>query len=290
MNKFQKLTDEAFKLEMDDVISEYERRKIEDDNTDEVCYEHIGVDRELALEIAENPFKIDGIATGYPKLDKYLCGLSKGEMTAIAADTSVGKTLFVVNLIRKAYEAGGKFTTLYFSLDTATVRTKSRFYKMTVCPEDYPIFFYKNTRGIDFSKIKRTMLKIKEEKGLDLVVIDMLGSICRSVDKQTGETSSAVLKFRELALDLDIHIILLTHISMAAAKRRDLVPHYSDIKDSSSVYQDADMVIMLGRDALGSDTMTRDNMIISVQKNRNKGQNGSMTMSINWRTLQMEEN
>ncbi len=288
MNRFESLKDDAFKRVADEVLEEYERRELILEAEEEVFIDHISVDKDKALEIAAEPYKIRGIATGYSKLDKYLCGLSKGEMTAISADTSVGKTLFALNLINKAYKISGQlFTTLYFSLDTATINVKSRMYMMEESPDAYPMYFYRNTRGITFAKIKKSMIKCKEENGLDLVVIDMLSSICRSVNNQTNETSSAVLKFRELALELDIHIILLSHISMAASKKRDRVPHYSDIKDSSSIYQDSDVVIMLGRENLNE--QERDNMIVSVQKNRNKGRTGEMEMSIDWKKLEMSE-
>lgn len=288
MNRFKGLKDEAFKQVVEEVLGEYEARELECDDDEDVFYDHISTEKDLALDIASNPYKIRGIATGYQKLDGYLCGLSKGEMTAIAADTSVGKTLFALNIIDQAYKTTDQlFTTLYFSLDTATINIKSRMYMMNEQPEALPIYFYKNTGGITFSKVKKAMIKCKEENGLDLVVIDMLSSICRSVNNQTSETSSAVLKFRELALELDVHIILLNHISMAASKRQEIIPHYSDIKDSSSVYQDSDVVMMLGRNNLNENE--RDVMVVSVQKNRNKGRTGNINMGINWKTLKITE-
>lgn len=288
MSRFSKLTDDAFELELKEVMAEFERRALKDNENEEIHFDHISVGKEEALEIAHDPYKIRGIATGYYSLDKYLCGISKGEMTAIAADTSVGKTLFTINLINRAYKAKNDlFTTLYFSLDTATRNVQSRFFMMEEDADAYPLYFYRNTKGISFERVRKTMMKCKEEVGLDLVVIDMLGSICRSSTNQTGETSSAVLKFRELALELDVHIILMNHVSMQAAKRKDARPHYSDIKDSSSVYQDSDVVIMLGRDNLNP--AERNTMWVSVQKNRNKGRTGEMFMDIDWNTLQMKE-
>lgn len=290
MNHLRKLTDEAFRKHVEEVTKEYERREMVEENDDEVFYDHISIDKEIAMDIASDPFKIRGMATGYKKLDSFLCGLSRGEMTAIGADTSVGKSLFTVNLINQAYTVNKKLKVLYFSLDTATINVKSRFYMMNEYPDDYPIYFYRNTSGITFEKVKKTIFKFKEnEKGLDLVVIDMLGSICRSKDNQTGETSSSVLKFREMALELDIHIILMVHVAKDGSTEKKLIPHYSRIKDSSSVYQDADVVIMLGRDNLNP--IERNTMWISVQKNRNKGRVGEMAMHVDFnnKTLKMTE-
>jgi replicative DNA helicase len=288
LNKFKGLTDEAFRQLVNDVTREYERREMSDDD-DDVFYDHISIDKELAMEIANEPHKIRGFATGYPTLDKFLCGLSRGEMTAIGADTSVGKSLFTVNLLNQAYKTKSDFVTLYFSLDTATINVKSRFYMMSEYPDNYPIYFYRNTLGITFEKVRKTMINCKKDHGLDIVVVDMLGSICRSKDNQTGETSSAVLKFRELALELDVHIIIMTHVSKDGSADKKLVPHYSRIKDSSSVYQDSDVVIMLGRDHLNMDENVRSTMTVSIQKNRNKGRTGEMHMHIDWKTLNMSE-
>jgi len=284
------LTDEAFKALVEDITKEYEKREIKEEDEEEnaIYSNHILSYRDEAIAVAANPFAIKGIATGYPTLDRFLCGLGPGELTAISADTSVGKTLFVLNLINNAYKVAEKpFTTLYVSLDTAIINVCARFYSMDHFNDDNPIYFYNNTIGISLEKVKRAIKKRKEESGLDLVVVDMLNSLVRSVANQTNEMASVTLKLRELALEMDIHIIILCHITKEVSKSRDTRPHYSAIKDSSAVAQDSDIVIMLGRDNL--DEQERNNMVVSVQKNRNKGQTGEMGMHINWKTLNMYE-
>jgi len=285
MSRFSDLKDKAFQSLVQDVLEEYEKRAITEDNED-VNLNHISHYKDKALEIAINPYKIRGLATGYEGLDKFLCGLDKGELTAIAADTSVGKTLFTLNLINQAYKSQ-LFSTLYISLDTAIVNVCSRFFQMDEDPDARPIYFYDNTHGISLEKVKKAMVKCKEDNGLDLVVVDMLNSLVRSVQHQTNEMASVALKLRELALELNVHVIVLCHVTKEASSRREPVPHYSQIKDSSAVAQDSDMVIMLGRDNL--DPTVRDQMIVSIQKNRNKGRTGNITMRINWQTLIMEE-
>ena len=291
-NRFRSLNDEAFRDLINEVAEEYEKREIQEEIVDEnVEYSHhIKHYTKEAIEIAQNPYQIKGISTGYRDLDKHLCGLGKGELTTIAADTSVGKTLFALNLINNAYKSTEKpFTTFYVSLDTAVINVCARFYQMYSFDDENPIYFYNNTIGTSFDKVKTAIKKQKEEIGLDLVVIDMLNSLVRSVANQTNEMASVTLKLRELALELDIHIIILCHVTKETSKTTEsrLRPHYSAIKDSSAVAQDSDIVIMLGRDNL--DLNQRNNMIVSIQKNRNKGRTGEIGMYIDWKTLNMYE-
>jgi replicative DNA helicase len=290
MGHLEKLTDKAFREMINDVTQEYERREIKDDDEDEdaIYSHHVTYFTQRAIEIAQNPFQIRGIPTGYRALDKYLCGLGAGELTTIAADTSVGKTLFTLNLINSAYKAVDKpFITLYISLDTAIVNVCARFYQMHDFNDENPLYFYNNTIGTSFDKVKKSIKNQKKETGLDLVVVDMLNSLVRSVGNQAQEMATVTLKLRELALELNIHIIILCHVTKEASKAQDIRPHYSAIKDSSAVAQDSDMVIMLGRNNL--DPSERNHMLVSVQKNRNKGACGDVNMHIDWKTLNMYE-
>jgi replicative DNA helicase len=237
-NYLKKLTDDSFKELIKDVTKEYERREIEEEDEDEDCIysRHISEFTKEALDIATDPYKLRGIATGYRDLDKFLCGLGKGELTAISADTSVGKTLFTLNLINNAYKTSpGKFTTLYVSLDTAIVNVCARFYSMHFDDEN-PIYFYNNTIGASLEKVRKAIDHRKKESGLDLIVIDMLNSLVRSAANQANEMASVTLKLRELALEMDVHIIILCHVTKEASKNHTgEVPHYSSIKDSSAV-------------------------------------------------------
>jgi replicative DNA helicase len=290
-NRFKDLNDHAFGELLKQITEEYERREIQEDSIEDQVYSHhIKHYSKEAMEIAQHPFAIKGIATGYNELDKYLCGLGPGELTTIAADTSVGKTLFTLNLLNNAYRISKKpFYTFYVSLDTAIVNVCARLYRMYNFDDEYPFYFYDNTLGTTFDKVKYAIKKQKEEIGLDIVVIDMLNSLVRSSINQATEMASVTLKLRELALELGVHIIILCHVTKETSKTSDsrLRPHYSSIKDSSAVAQDSDIVIMLGRDNL--DKSIRNDLIVSVQKNRNKGGTGEVAMIIDWKTLNIYE-
>jgi len=248
--------------------------------------DHISKFQDEALELASNPNKIFGLATGYDKLDKLLGGLDKGELIIISADTTIGKTLFAQNMIREANFHNDLFTTLIFTLEMPPARFISRFYRMMEEPEALPIYFFDNSKGVTIEKIRNAMADCKEKNGLQLVLIDMLNSLPGTGENLTTEITRNVKEIKKLAIEFNVPVILTAHTRRRQGSDCKL-PTLDDLKDSSTIAQDADIVVLLARD--DQNEADRDQMNVYVAKNRNKGRTGTLPMRIDFNTLKLLE-
>lgn len=246
--------------------------------------------KEEAWEIAMDPFKVRGIATGYKKLDSYLCGLDKGELIIVAGETSVGKSLFAVNLALKSLltnENKEKVSILFFSLEMPVKGILARF--MMINPDVVygNLYFYDNKKGADIPKVRQAIDVAIKKHNINYVVIDHLHYFPMAKDNQAAEVGRITREIKGLAMEFDIPIVLLSHLRRKPAGSADKEPHIDDLKDSSSIGQDADIIIMLKRDDM--DEETRNIMSVFVRKNRNKGRTGNLNMFINFKNLQITE-
>ena len=245
--------------------------------------------KEEALEISKDPYKIRGVATGYPTLDKMLCGLDKGELVILAGETSVGKSLMAVNLIVQSFLKNDKLiSTLFFSLEMPIKNILSRFLMIEPNIDGYPLYFYDNMKGANISTVRKAIQKLKDQYKVDLVVIDHLHYFPLARDNQAAEVGRITREIKQLAIEFDIPIILLAHLRRKmASSSMDKEPQIDDLKDSSSIGQDADIVIMLKRDDIDIDN--RNMLSVFVRKNRNKGMTGTMDMYIDFKNLKISE-
>lgn len=253
-----------------------------------VTISHIGDFMDEAKEIANNPNKIYGLATGYTKLDQLLMGLDKGELIIVSADTTTGKTLFAQNIIRQAHLSSQNplFSTLIFTLEMPPARFLSRFYKMYEDAEALPIYVYDNTRGVTIEKMRKAIVKCKENAGVGLILIDMLNSLPGTGENITTEITRNVKEIKKLAIEFNIPIILTAHTRRRQGTDSKL-PTLDDLKDSSTTGQDADTVILLSRD--DQNEKERYKLNVYVAKNRNKGRTGTLPMEINFNNLVIRE-
>ena len=106
-------------------------------------------------------------------------------------------------------------------------------------------------------------------------------------DNQAAEIARVTREIKSMAIEFDIPIILLSHLRRKPAGAGDKAPQIDDLKDSSSIGQDADVVIMLKRDDIDEDK--RNIMNVFVRKNRNKGRTGGLNMNINFKNLEITE-
>lgn len=248
---------------------------------------------------------IQGIKTGFGKLDKVLGGFNRGDYIILAARPSMGKSAVSVNMALSAFYRE-KAKVAYFNLEMSTEQTIGRSIASLCLIEmnklkngslkneewediaqgssilyDDNIRIFEKSSGIN--EIRTCCKLLKMSGGLDIVFIDYL-QLIRTEEKRYENRNidvsniSRVLKL--MAKELDITVVALSQLSRAPETRSDHRPMLSDLRDSGSIEQDADIVMLLYRDGY-YDTETSEPDIIEciVAKNRN-GEVG--TVKLKW--------
>ena len=225
--------------------------------------------------------------TGYTKLDKYLRWFTPGQLNIIAARPSVGKTMVAMNFLLKQTEADKKIA--LFSLEMTNKEISQRILArnsgMPVDQMNKPATpeqldrvntamikleaQLKNLTLIDsvytLPQITRMIKYLHKKSWLDLVYIDYLQIFDIKGDNRNLEIGKITRTLKKLAKDLQISIILLSQLNRSLETRGDQDPKLSDLRDSGSIEQDADIVLMLGRDL----EYEPETMKVFIRKNRN---------------------
>lgn len=225
--------------------------------------------------------------TGYTKLDKYLRWFTPGQLNIIAARPSIGKTMVAMNFLLKQTEADKKIA--LFSLEMTNKEISQRILarnsgmpvdqmNKTATPEQLERVNtamikleaqLKNLTLIDsvysLPQITRMIKYLHKKTWLDLVYIDYLQIFDIKGDNRNLEIGKITRTLKKLAKDLQISIILLSQLNRSLETRADQDPKLSDLRDSGSIEQDADIVLMLGRDL----EYEPETMKVFIRKNRN---------------------
>lgn len=230
-------------------------------------------DIELINEAARNQDKIIGVPTGFKPFDSMTSGLQKSELVIVAARPAMGKTAFALNI---ALNAAVKHdaSVLIFSLEMGKEQLGNRLLSMesrvemenikkgTLDNNDWDRIFLAvdnlakanvyidDTPDLSVFEIKNKCRRLKAEKGLDLVVVDylqLMKSEGRAENRQQ-EISTLSRYLKLLAREMDCPVIVLSQLSRAPDQRTNHTPVLSDLRESGSIEQDADIVLFLYRD------------------------------------------
>jgi replicative DNA helicase len=222
-------------------------------------------------ELAENKGKMSGIPTGYRDLDSVTNGLQKSALILLAARPGVGKTSFAMNIAEYAAINEGKKVAI-FDLEMSREQLMQRalssvgkvklekVLKGTLEQEEWKriwtaekklaqssIYVDDSSMVTPFDIISKCR-KLKMTEGLDLVVIDYLQLMTMGKgnrESRTQEVSDLTRTLKIAAKELDVPIILLSQLSRAVEQRDDHKPVLSDLRESGSIEQDADIVLFL---------------------------------------------
>jgi len=229
------------------------------------------------IDAASNRSELQGLRSGFYELDDMLGGFNPGEMTIIAARPSMGKTAFVLNLMERAAmdqrEGEESPSVLFFSLEMGRLsivqrmlcsRAKVDAHKLRtgkIPKEDYADLsraagelsgarlFIDDTPGLSIMAIRSRARRVKQNHGLDMIVIDYLQLMTAGgkVESRQQEISQISRQLKELARELEVPLVALSQLSRAVESREDKRPLLSDLRESGSIEQDADVVLMLYR-------------------------------------------
>ncbi|MEG0051533.1 MAG: replicative DNA helicase [Terrisporobacter sp.] len=219
-----------------------------------------------------NKGDITGVGSGIKDLDEKTSGFQKGEMILIAARPSMGKTTFALNIAETAALRKGKSVVIFSlempreqlaykllcseaSVDMLKLRTGNledddweRIAKATG-PLSKAKIYIDDTAGLSVMEMRSKCRKIKMEHGIDMILIDYLqlmsGSNTESRQQEVSEISRSI---KALAKEMECPVIALSQLSRAPEQRADHRPMLSDLRESGSIEQDADVVMFLYRD------------------------------------------
>ena len=255
-----------------------------------------------AEDLASETFDEIDNQTKFRYVDKLTGGgLKKSDLIILAARPSMGKTTFAINI---AANVAMNHSVLLFSLEMSRVQIGKRLFSAMSRVSAMRIqsatltegetkaitdagklisklkLFVDDSRGITLSMIRAKAQRLKREKGLDLIIIDYLQLIqCgnRYAGNRVQEVSELSRGLKILAQELDVPVLVLSQLSRAVEQRADKKPLLSDLRESGSIEQDADIVMFLYREDYYDRESDTDIAEVLIAKNRN-GATGSVPL------------
>ena len=245
-------------------------------------------------QLAQSKGGITGLSTGLATLDSVTRGLQKSDLIIVAARPAMGKTAFVLNLATHVALQGG--TVAFFSLEMPREQLMHRIFcaegqidathlargeldeeewSRLVKVADRMIktnLYFDDTSSTTVMDIRTRARRLKAERGLDLIAIDYLQLIQAPgrAENRTLAVAEMTRSLKVLARELSVPIIALSQLSRATEGRSDKRPMLSDLRESGSIEQDADIVMFLYReDYYNQDTENANITELSIAKHRN---------------------
>ena len=244
-------------------------------------------------EKVNRPNEIAGVASGLLDLDRVLNGFQKSDLILLAARPSMGKTALALNIAANAAERDKSVG--IFSLEMSKIQLGGRLlstrsevnsqYLNTGNLSDENMtalinalnelsnlkMYIDDTAGLGLLELRSKARRLKHESGLDLMIIDYLqlmqGAHAENRQQEISEISRGL---KALARELDIPIIALSQLSRSVELRAEKKPQLSDLRESGSLEQDADIVMFLYREEYYNRETDNENIAeLIIAKNRN---------------------
>jgi replicative DNA helicase len=285
-------------------------------------YKHVGEVANLSMERisrVQNSNGITGVHSGFPTLDKFTMGWQKGNLIILGARPSVGKTAFALNLARNAAVEFNE-PVAFFSLEMTGVELTDRLIatesgisadklkgKVKMTPNEWVVLeegikklvkapmYIDETPGITLAEFTAKAKRLKREKGIEIIFVDYLQLMHSGKTMQGGfskvqEVTDISNTLKTLAKELDIPIIALAQLNRNLMSRAGSngKPVLSDLKDSGSIEQDADIVMFLHRPGMLGMSEDLSAAEVIIAKNRS-GQVGSIEMRYNGDLVRFED-
>lgn len=245
----------------------------------ENTYAHLG-------NLAKNAGKLPGTPTGFSTVDAFLTGLNNSDLVILAANTGVGKTSFALNICANAAKYSNK-AVVVFSLEMSNEQLALRLISGEALVDSKKLrtglldddewvaiahasetlantkIYLADATGITVNEMKAKCRRLGEEIGL--VIIDYLQLVQSGIraDSRTNEVAAISRALKIMAKDLNVPILCLSQLSRESDKQGRR-PRLSDLRESGSIEQDADVVMILYRE----DKETPERVKLLVEKNR----------------------
>jgi len=261
-----------------------------------------------------------GLTSGYYDLDDKTTGWAGGQLIILAARPAMGKTAFVLNMMDHAASSNpewmqdGPPVVLFFSLEMGKQSVVSRMlctrarvdaHKLKsgrIPADDYAELataadelsrlrlFIDDTPGMSVMSMRSRARRIKQrEKGLHLIVVDYLQLMSHPKSESRQLEISAISRsLKELSRELDCPVIALSQLSRAVESREDKRPQLSDLRESGSIEQDADVVMMLYRPEYYSPTEENRGLAELIIGKQRNGPTGTVRLQFFDSTMRFE--
>ena len=255
-------------------------------------------------ELYNNKGKLSGISTGFLDYDRMTAGLHNSDLMILAARPAMGKSAFAINIATNVAvkenrgviifslemskeQVGNRILSSEAMVDSNKIRTgqlddddwvklASTLGRLSEAP-----IYIEDSSDISIMEIRAKCRKLKMEKDIGLVIIDYLqlirgsGKRNSTREQEIGEISRSL---KVLAKELDVPVIALSQLSRGVEKREEKRPMLSDLRESGSIEQDADMVLFLHRDDYYQDDSERRNIAEVIIAKHRAGSTGSVDL------------
>ena len=241
--------------------------------------------------------ELRGVRSGFEGLDNMLAGFQKSDLIILAARPSMGKTALALDIARQAATQYGTPVGIFslemssqqlvdrmlaaqsrvdaWKLRTGKLRADEEFNKIRDALDvlsSAPIYIDDQPAN-NILKMRSVARRLKHEHGLGLIIVDylqlMLPSTSRIADSQYQQITEISRSLKTMARELDVPVLALSQLSRAVEQRRGR-PRLSDLRDSGSIEQDADVVMFIHRDDKYNENSEKPNIAeILIEKHRN---------------------
>ena len=247
-------------------------------------------------ELYNRKSKITGVPTGFTDFDNITAGLQGSDLILIAARPAMGKSAFALNIAAHA-AIREKIPVALFSLEMSKDQLVNRILCMEAMVDSNKVrtgkleeddwnklagvvgpisdsgIYIDDTPGISIMEIRTKCRKLKMEKDIGLIVIDYIQLIQGSGNRKNGSREQEIAEISRtlkiLAKELNVPVVALSQLSRAVEQRPDHRPMLSDLRESGSIEQDADIVIFLYRDDYyNPDSEDKDIAEVIIAKHR----------------------
>lgn len=252
-----------------------------------------------------NKGEITGVGSGFKDLDAKTSGFQKGDMVLIAARPSMGKTTFALNIAEYAALREGRSVVIFSlemskeqlaykllcseaNVDMLKLRTgalEDRDWEniaRATGPLSKAKIYIDDTAGVTVMEMRSKCRRLKMEYGIDLILIDylqLMSGSSTSSDNRQQEVSEISRSIKALAKEMECPVIALSQLSRAPEQRADHRPMLSDLRESGSIEQDADLVMFLYRDEYYNKETEDKNVAECIVAKQRNGPVGTVKMA-----------
>lgn len=267
-------------------------------------FQHVGqaLDKveERLQTLRDNPDQLTGVPTGLSDLDRKIHGLSPGDLLIVAGRPGMGKTSFAMNIaenvaLREGHPVG--VFSMEMGADQLAMRVLASYCRMDQSAlrsgqiadhewdwlaqasrdiREAPLYI-DETPALSPLELRARARRMKRRHGLSLLVVDyiQLMQVPGTRENRTNEISQISRNLKALAKELEVPVIALSQLSREVEKRENKRPVMSDLRESGSIEQDADIVIFIYRDAyyrrkegeMAGDDDNRTEIIVAKHRN-----------------------
>jgi len=260
-------------------------------------------------KLHENKGMLRGLPTGFKDLDNMLSGLQNSDLIILAARPSMGKTTLALDIARMTATTHEK-SVVIFSLEMSSQQLVDRMLSAESRVNAWNLrtgrlssdrefshlrdsldklakakIYIDDQPGNSIVRMKALCRRLKVEKGLDLIIVDYLQlmTTSKNYDSMVNQVTEISRSLKSLAKELDVPVLALSQLSRAVESRGGK-PRLSDLRDSGSIEQDADVVMFIHREDRGKDESEKTNIAeILIEKHRN-GPTGKVDLHFDEKT------